>query len=742
MKKYFVGFYYSLPIQLLLLHLRKYQVLLIFWYILFATVAGSFLNAFGSYALFLAPEYLGEVNAVSVSIVGFSFAIFVMSWNITTFILFSREIKFLSTTTQPFLKYCINNAILPLIFLFFYLFRAVYFARYQELLPTSQIFFLILGFIIGFFISVSIAFLYFFGADKSIYKGFAVTMQDEHKRYARKKNKLGFIWEEGLLKVQWYFSATFKLRQPRNIKHYNEEFIDSIFKRHHLAAIFSIFIAFVFLIGIGYLLDNKYFQIPAAASITLLLAILIATVGAISIFLRRWSVPVIILIYVLLNFLYQEGYIDLRNRAYGLNYDNKEQRGSYSQEYLKEMCSDSLIEKDKAVFIERLNNWKAKQNEEKPVFYILNTSGGGSRSASFTLNVLQHLDSLMQGELMNKIFLISGASGGMLGAAYYRELYLKKQTDNSINLFHKKYVDNISKDLLNPLFSSLIARDLIAPVQKFNSGNFKYIKDRGYAFEQKLIENSEGLFNKKIKDYFIDEQQAKIPTIFFNSVITRDARKLIISSHSSRFLMKSYNKRNNISMKDPDAIDFMTLFKNQNAEDLRITSALRMNATFPYVLPNVWLPSNPVIDVMDAGLRDNFGQEIALRFIEVFKDWLLTNCSKIVIIQIRDRKLGDWDKPYETKNLSSILTKPLLILQNNWHKFQDYYQNDQISFLEESLNGKLFRYSFQYLPVRSNVPASLNFHLTTAEKKDIAEAVFNKTNQATVKDFMRNYNKK
>lgn len=726
MKKYLLGIYYSLPIQLLLLHLRKYQVFLIFWYILFATVAGSFLELFGSYALFLAPEYLGEVNAVSVAIVGFAFAIFVMSWNITTFILFSREIKFLATTTQPFLKYCINNAILPLLFLFFYMFRAVYFARYQELLPTSQITFLVIGFILGFFLSVTIAFIYFFGADKNIYKGFAITMQDEHKRYANKKLHKSFIWVEGIIKVQWYLSATFKLRKPRDVTHYNEEFVDSIFKRHHLAAIFSIFIAFIFLIAIGYFLDNKYFQLPAAASITLLMAILIAVAGAISIFLKRWSVPVIILLYVFINVLYQEGYIDLRNRAYGLNYQNKEERGIYNESHLKELCSDSLIEKDKLIFIDRLNNWKAHQKEEKPIFYILNTSGGGSRSASFTMNVLQHLDSLMQGSLMNKIFLISGASGGMLGAAYYRELYLKKQTDSSINLFNKQYVDNISKDLLNPLFSSLIARDLIAPVQKFNSGNYEYIKDRGYAFEEKLIENSEGLFNKSIKNYIIAEQEANIPTMFFNSVITRDGRKMLISSKPASFLMRSQNK---IAISDPDVIDFMSLFKNQNPEDLRITSALRMNATFPYVLPNVWLPSNPVIDVMDAGLRDNFGQEIALRFLDVFKEWVKENCSKIVIIQIRDRKLGDWDKPYESKSIGSVFTKPFLLLQNNWYKFQDYYQNDQLSYFEESFSGNLLRYHFQYVPVRSNIPASLNFHLTTAEKKDIAEAVYNKSNQ-------------
>ncbi|MEK7199397.1 MAG: hypothetical protein AAB212_05705 [Bacteroidota bacterium] len=76
MKKYLVGFWYSLPVQLFLLHFRRYQVLLIFWYILFATVAGDFMYTFGANSLFLAPEYFGEVTPLSTVIVGFAFGVF------------------------------------------------------------------------------------------------------------------------------------------------------------------------------------------------------------------------------------------------------------------------------------------------------------------------------------------------------------------------------------------------------------------------------------------------------------------------------------------------------------------------------------------------------------------------------------------------------------------------------------------------------------------------------------------
>ena len=119
--------YHSFPIQLLFLHFRKSQVLLFFWLFLFLTITGNFMEIFGANALFLAPEYLGNVNAGGAAIAGIACGIFIMSWNITTFILHSSRFRFLATGSKPFLKYCINNAIIPVSFLIVYLFEALNF---------------------------------------------------------------------------------------------------------------------------------------------------------------------------------------------------------------------------------------------------------------------------------------------------------------------------------------------------------------------------------------------------------------------------------------------------------------------------------------------------------------------------------------------------------------------------------------------------------------------------------------
>jgi hypothetical protein len=483
-----------------LLHIKKFQVLLIFWAILFSTLNGGFMHSYGAAALFLSPEYLGDVNAASAAIVGLATGIFIMSWNITTFILFSRHFRFLATTSKPFLKYCINNAILPIVFLIFYFIKMVQFSTNKELLPVMQIVWLVVGFLTGLIFVVAISLLYFFRADKTIIRRMTPVISNPKlfkSQFRKEEVKLN---ESRLVRVKWYLNSPTTIRQTRDVSHYSKDFIESIFNRHHISAVLSIFVAFIFLIVVGFFMDSRYFQLPAAASILIFFAILISLSGAFSYFLQSWSIPFFLLVFLLLNLLYKYNVIDPTNKAYGLSYTKDEDRPLYDRQTLLELCSNEKVEKDKQNTIAILNRWKARQKEEKPIFFLVNTSGGGNRSATFTMSIMQRLDSLSGGQLMRKTFMITGASGGMLGAAYFRQLAYMKETGSPIDLQDPKYVDDISGDLLNTLFSSFVARDLASPAQKFTVGDHSYIKDRGYAFEQKLNANTHGLLNRQLKD--------------------------------------------------------------------------------------------------------------------------------------------------------------------------------------------------------------------------------------------------
>ena len=736
MKKFFTGFFYSLPLQLVFLHFRRYQVLLLFWVILFATISGNFLKPYGADSLMLDPEYLGNVGALSIAFVGFTIGSFIMSWNITTFILHTKHIRFLATTSQPFLKYCINNAVIPLIFLISYCVFTVRYQIHEELATGIQLLTLTGGFFGGFILSIVLAFGYFFGTDKNIYRKMATHITSANEKYERAARMIKKpVTEKYEMRVDWFFSATFGLRKPRNIRHYNQEFLSSIFKRHHIAAIQAVLLALTLLVILGFFAENRFFQIPAAASITLFFTILIAVAGALSLLLGNWTVPFVLLIYLGVNWLFQQHFIDPRSKAYGLNYNNTKEQPVYSKDAFIKLANDSAVKADSLKFISILDKWKTKQHEEKPVMFITDVSGGGNRSADFTMNVLTQLDTLTNGKFFQHTFLITGASGGMIGAAYFRELYLEKMQKKISSLQHKVYLKNISKDLLNPVFSSLVTQDMIGPLRSFYSNNNSYILDRGYAFEQKLNANTYNVLNKNLSDYRLAEANAIIPLMFFNTAITRDGRKLLIGTQPMRFMMKAMKKFNHLNDYDFDALDFQSFFKNENPDQLHFLTLLRMNATFPFVLPNVELPCKPAIDVMDGGFRDNSGHETTLRFLDVFKDWLKANTSKVVIVEIRDRAADNWQRPYETSSIAGLITKPIFLLQNNWFNLQNYYEKDQVNYMLTALDKNLYFTGFTYEVNRKFTSASLSFHLTETEKIGIAETLNGKTNRQAFGDI-------
>lgn len=458
---YIRGIWYSLPVQLLLLHFRKNQVLLLFWYLLFAVVNGSFLYRMGAHMLYLYPEYLGKVGFVSSLLVGVSLGIFIMSWNITTFILHSRQVEFLATTMKPFFKYCFNNGLLPFLFLVFYMVKGISFARYQELAAWDEIFWLIAGFLTGLFLSLMVAFTWFFGADHTIYRYATPGARKVIEEMELKAGHYSLPVRPGRVRIDWYLTPKFRRRQPRDTRHYAPEFIARIFTQHHYSAMLAILLAFISLIISGYFIDNKFFQVPAAASITVIYAILVAVAGAITYFLQKWSIPFVLLLLLALNTLYKMNILDPRNKAYGLDYAKNTPKPAYNRDNLLATCLPDAVTADSLAFIRTLEQWKLRQKDTLPVMVLTCVSGGGIRSATFTTEVLHKLDSVTHDRYFSHNSLISGASGGIMGAAWYRELKFR-QLNNLLSPEQLKIKKElITIDLLNPVFSSFAVRDLL-----------------------------------------------------------------------------------------------------------------------------------------------------------------------------------------------------------------------------------------------------------------------------------------
>ena len=436
------------------------------------------------------------------------------------------------------------------------------------------------------------------------------------------------------MSVNTFISTRLKFQEVPESGFYDRETLTRVFDQNHFNLVIIQLLIFLLLMLLGIFRDYSIFQIPAAGSFVLILTVAVMFVGALSYWFRSWTTTVVIVIVLVLNFIIKKEALKKQYYAYGLNYDTT--RAEYSQESIKELSNPDLVFQDKAKMYQVLENWRSKF-DYKPVMIFITVSGGGQRAALWTLKSLQVADSITGGNLMKHTMMISGASGGLIGASYFRELYRQRQyVGKKINPYSKEYLTRISNENLNSIIFSLLVNDLFVNSQNFSYSGLTYPKDRGYAFERQLDYNTEGLLDRPIMDYYEDEHESRIPLVVMAPTIINDGRKLFISSHGVSFMattIESVAELNNPKIK---GVDFQKLFSQQGAEHLRFLSALRMSATFPYITPNITLPSQPPLEIMDAGISDNFGVDDATRFLYSFKDWIAENTSGVVILSIRD----------------------------------------------------------------------------------------------------------
>jgi len=367
---------------------------------------------------------------------------------------------------------------------------------------------------------------------------------------------------------------------------------------------------------------------------------------------------------------------------------------------------------------------------------IICTSGGGLKAATWTMQVVQQADSLLEGSLLKHTTLLTGASGGMLGMAYLRELYLQKQQGKALNIYEKEHINQITQDIINSVAFTAISNDLFMPWSTFTYHEHTYHKDRGYIFEQQLNENTNGLMDKPLIAYSKAEQQALIPMLYLTPSIINDARRLIISPQGVSFMMVAPVGQQNPRAVEVDAVDFRWMFQQQEADSLRMLTALRMNATYPYVLPDVHLPSEPELQTIDAGFLDNYGILAATRFIQVFQDWIRENTSGVVLLQISSsEKIEEIGNGGGNGVIESLLN-PLGIAGKVLER-QEFEHDNSLGFIYDILGeGNFDVIRFIYRPTQEEqLEASISFHITDREKADILRAIHLPANKSGLRQL-------
>lgn len=740
-------FYYSFPIQLLLNNLRRNQVLMLSWIVLFTMITGNFGKYLGIPYLFLDPEYLNRVNFTSFFILGATLAAFITAFHITSYINDGHRFSFVGGLPKPFTKFAINNSIIPGAFLTLYLVEIITFQKNNEYTTGVELAANVAGLLAGLVVMISLYFVYFWITNKDIFKYMVCRIDEKLKQNVKVTRASALkkldIARKKQVRVDNYIDYDFRIKKVDENPFYDRGAILQVFDQNHFNLVVIELLIFALVLVLGIFKDLGAFQLPAAASFVIFLTIFVMLEGAFEYWFGGWSGTAALVLFLIINHLVGQEFFTKKYEAFGLDY--RVMPAAYTVKQLQALNDSSFIREDQRVTTLALNNWR-KKFEQPPKLVFLCVSGGGKRAALWTLNSLQKADSLTEGRLMKNSVLITGASGGLIGASYFRELKLRESRGENILPYAAIHRDKISTDNLNPLIFSLLANDLFVGFTEFEyAGNF-YRKDRAYTFEDQLNQITEGLMDKPISAYREPEMNGTIPMVILTPTVINDGRKLFIGARSVTFMNYDALAMPDYELKKFSGIDFHRLFADQGADSLRFLSALRMSATFPYITPNTTLPTDPPVQIMDAGISDNFGVSDAVRFLYSFKEWIAANTSGVIIVSVRDSPKLNTINPKTGMTIMDDLTQPISSVYNNFENFQDINSDLLIGHANSWFAGTIDRIDLQYqadsyTPIlqkmdsirQNSTRASLSWRLTTREKQGIVNAINSEANQQQLK---------
>jgi hypothetical protein len=368
-------------------------------------------------------------------------------------------------------------------------------------------------------------------------------------------------------------------------------------------------------------------------------------------------------------------------------------------------------------------------HEPEPLVVIA-ISGGGIRAAVWAFHVLTRLELEFAKngiDFPSHVRLITGASGGMLGAAYYvttlPDPEQRHPKDGEWRCQRAQTLDNQqrrleSSDYLTPLAQRLVFNDIPGWLSPWPAR-----MDRGQALEQAwnyyLKKNpneapgtGQGALDVRFDDLRQDERMGKRPSLVFTPMMIEDGRRLIISNLDLRWVISndgrcipSHTPPGEGTPANPggpraeqygynhsiEALELFRLFPPARKK-LTVAMAVRMSASFSYFSPAVSLPTAPRRRVVDAGYYDNYGVSLTAAWLldQENQDWIKKkSVRRVLFIQIRDGvteqqrqlKLAQPDHSDSVSRSCEELTSPIEGMSNARVSSSSFRNDGQLKLL-------------------------------------------------------------
>jgi len=503
-------------------------------------------------------------------------------------------------------------------------------------------------------------------------------------------------------------------------------------EKRHLFAVYQFLLAFgayVSYCGLSALDLSRLggqFLVPTLSLVLVMLTLICWGLSGIAFFLDRFRVPLLL---PLALFVMSGGFF---------------QQSDYFYQGLAQPADASAT----LTATEVITNYENSPDANAPIVLVA-TTGGGIQAAAWTARILTGLNGRID-KFSRHVRLISSVSGGSVGAMYFAAAYDRGEVSPADG---QKIIDNADASSLDQVTWGLAYPDLVFGLFPWLKGlgispGGPHISDGGFIFldRGRMLESSwrlrlpSGQDKATLAGWRDDARRGLRPAVIFNSTLAESG---------DRYLLSSTGFADQIQGR----WEFAKLYPKS---DLRIRTAARLSATFPYVTPAARMLRNdptsfdyghfyqPETHAVDGGYYDNYGVASLL-------DWLDNGLEpmaqatrpKMLLIEIRAAPIA---KPGQRPNASSFgtifqLTNPLVTMENvrgTGQLSHNTFDEDLMKRLYPNLCQATFE--FNNTDARGcplNEP--LNWHLTPADIRALNSAWNSETIQqsaARVQQFL------
>ncbi len=309
---------------------------------------------------------------------------------------------------------------------------------------------------------------------------------------------------------------------------------------------------------------------------------------------------------------------------------------------------------------------------------VVTASGGGIQAAAWTAEVLTGLHELYGDSLSGSIGLISSVSGGSVGTMYYlvhrADLRPSYDPGSGQQLLDASGLANIRKQAqascLEATAWGVAYPDLMRILAPMLANR---VVDRGWAVErvwrQRLKtpgDTGMDFGDLRLNDMVSAIERNHFPVVVFNATVVETGQRLLISPVTA-------GQRSGIP-ESVGAREFRRMFPDSRT---RISTAVRLSATFPYVSPICRaLPEPPEhveqrFHIADGGYADNDGLVTVIDWLDrLIRRYVNSKAptpppfDRVLLVQIRPFPLKEPTVPADNRGWLYATVGPLQTMAN------------------------------------------------------------------------------